>query len=52
MKLIIPEDKRRLRRIFEPYLDGMKLKDDAPEEAKKALEEYYTWFKKEIEYQH
>jgi hypothetical protein len=39
MRLILTEEERALRKIFEPYYDGLKtpsLSPDAPEEAVKA----------------
>ena len=48
MVFTIPEEKRKLERIFKPYEDGCKLRDDAPEEAKKAYEEFYKWFTEKL----
>lgn len=48
MVFLIPEEKRKLERIFKPYEDGCKLRDDAPEEAKKAYEEFYKWFTEKL----
>ena len=43
MRLILTEEERALRKIFEPYYDGLKtpsLSPDAPEEAVKAYKKY------------
>lgn len=46
MRIVIPKERAKLLDAFYPYLcckrdqDGMFLRDDAPEEAKKAFEEY------------
>lgn len=49
MYIVVPEEKQKLERIFKPYLDGVKLKTDAPQEAKDAYEAFYKWFNEEIE---
>lgn len=48
MRIVAPEEIKKLRRIFEPYLDGVKLKEDAPQEAKKAHESYFKWYDEEM----
>lgn len=48
MYIIIPEEKKKLERIFKPYLDGVHLKDDAPQEAVDAFNEFCEWFNKEL----
>lgn len=48
MYYIIPEDMRKLRAIFRPYLDGGGLRADAPEEAVKAYEKYMKWAKERL----
>ncbi len=48
MHIVVPEDKKKLRRFFEPYLDGVHLKEDAPQEAVDAFNEYYKWFDEEL----
>lgn len=45
MVFLIPEDMKKLKRIYLPYMDGCKLKSDAPKEAKLAFDKYMTWFK-------
>ncbi len=46
MRIPIPENRKKLLDIFYPYLycpkgeHGMHIRDDAPDEAKKAFEEF------------
>lgn len=44
MYLIMPEEIRKLKRIFKPYMEGCHLRDDAPPEAIEALEKYDKWY--------
>lgn len=48
MYVIPPEKIRKLKLIFEPYLEGCHLRKDAPKEAVDALDEYDKWFKENI----
>ena len=48
MYIIIPEEMKKLERIYTPYLDGVHLKEDAPKEAKDAYLAFYTWFGKKL----
>ena len=48
MYFLIPEDKKKLQRIYTPYLDGCKLRKGAPQEAINAFEEFNDWFKKKV----
>lgn len=48
MHIIVPEDKKKLKRIFRPYLEGAHLRDDAPQEAVDAFNEFYKWFNEEL----
>lgn len=48
MVFLIPEERRNLERVFAPYEDGCRLKEDAPEEAKRAYEEFYKWFAEKL----
>lgn len=47
MYIIIPEEKKKLERLFTPYLDGVKLKADAPPEVMKAYQDFNEWFKEQ-----
>lgn len=44
MYLIIPEEIRKLKRIFEPYMEGCHLRDDATTEAVEALKKFDEWY--------
>ena len=49
MRLILTEEERALRKIFEPYYDGLKtpsLSPDAQEEAVKAYKKYNELYDK------
>ena len=48
MHIIVPEEKKKLKRIFRPYLEGTHLREDAPQEVVDAYDEYYKWFEKEL----
>ena len=48
MYIIIPEEKKKLERIFEPYIEGVHLREDAPQEAVDAFNEFYKWFGEEL----
>ena len=48
MYIIIPEEMKRLERIYTPYLDGVRLKKDAPKEAIEAYETFFKWFSEKI----
>lgn len=43
MVIVIPEEIRALRKIFEPYCKGSVLNDDAPLEAQEAWHKYYSY---------
>ena len=43
MRLIYPEEIKKLKSIYEPYMIGAKLKDDAPIEADEAFEKFKEW---------
>ena len=43
MILIYPEEVRKLKSIYEPYMIGAKLKDDATIEAVEASEKFKEW---------
>jgi hypothetical protein len=43
MVVVLPEEIRKLKKIFEPYCKGIVLDKDAPEEAKKAYKEYFEY---------
>lgn len=43
MILIYPEKIKKLKTIYEPYMIGAKLKDDAPIEAVEAAEKFKGW---------
>ena len=43
MILIYPEKIKKLKTIYEPYMIGAKLKDDAPIEAVEAAEKFKEW---------
>ena len=43
MYLIIPEEIQKLKRIYEPYMEGCHLIENAPESAKRAYEDYFAW---------
>ena len=43
MILIYPEEVRKLKSIYEPYMIGAKLKDDATIEAVEASEKFKQW---------
>ena len=43
MRLIYPEEIKKLKSIYEPYMIGAKLKDDAPIEAVEAAEKFKEW---------
>lgn len=43
MVLIYPEEIKKLKIIYEPYMIGAKLKDDAPIEAVEAAEKFKEW---------
>ena len=45
----VPEEIRKLRGIYKPYLDGCHLVEDAPEEAKEALKKEDEWYKMAFE---
>ena len=44
MYLIVPEEIRKLERIFKPYMDGCHLREDAPQEAVEALKKHDAWY--------
>lgn len=44
MHVIIPEEMKKMERIYKPYLEGVHLKEDAPKDAKDAYLEFYNWF--------
>ena len=44
MYLIVPDEIRKLKRIFESYMEGCHLREDAPQEAIEALEKYDKWY--------
>ncbi len=44
MYFVIPEEKRRLQRVYKPYLEGVRLKENAPKEAIEAYNEFNRWF--------
>ena len=48
MYILIPEEMKKLERIYKPYLDGCKLKKDAPQEAVEAFERFFKWFEEEL----
>ena len=43
MILIYPEEIRKLKSIYEPYMIGAKLKDDATIEVVEASEKFKEW---------
>ena len=43
MVLIYPEEIKKLKSIYKPYMIGAKLKDDAPIEAVEAFEKFKEW---------
>lgn len=43
MVAVLPEEIRKLKRIFEPYCTGIVLDDDAPDEAKEAYKKYIEY---------
>ena len=43
MVLIYPDEIKELQKIYEPYMVGAKLKDDAPQEAVEAVEKFKQW---------
>ena len=45
MYLIIPKEIRKLERIFNPYIEGCHLVENAPEEAVEAFNKYFEWIK-------
>lgn len=47
MYLLVPEEIRQLRQVFMPFVEGCRLKKDAPKEAVEALEKFLEWFDKE-----
>lgn len=48
MYVIPPDEIRKLKLIFEPYLEGCHLRKDAPKEAADALNEYDKWFEENV----
>ena len=48
MYIIIPEEKKKLKRIFKPYLEGGHLNEDATQEAIEAFNEFYKLFDEEL----
>lgn len=46
MTLIIPDEIKELIKIFVPYKEGIKLRDDAPQEAKEAYDRVDKWFER------
>ena len=51
MVVLLPEDIRELKKIFEPYCQGVVLDEDAPEEAKEAYKKYYGYDDGQDEYE-
>ena len=45
MYLIVPDEIKALERIFEPYMEGCHLIENAPKEAIEALEKYCEWYR-------
>ena len=43
MVLIYPDEIKELQKIYEPYMVGAKLKDDAPQKAIDAFEAVKDW---------
>ncbi|MCI5723586.1 MAG: hypothetical protein MR283_06215 [Erysipelotrichaceae bacterium] len=43
MVLIYPDEIKELKKIYEPYMIGTKLKDDAPSEAVEAAIKFKEW---------
>lgn len=48
MYIIPPEEIRKLKLIFKPYLEGCYLRKDAPKEVVDAFDKYHKWFKENI----
>lgn len=44
MVLIVPDEIKKLEAIYKPFLDGCKIKSDAPEKAKEAYEKACKWY--------
>lgn len=49
MILRFPDEIKKLEKIFNPYLIGCHLKENAPEEAKDAFERYKAWIENALE---
>ena len=49
MYIIVPKEIKQLKKEFEPFLDGVKLKESAPQKSKEAYEKYFEWYDKELE---
>lgn len=49
MIVICPEERRKQKNIFEPYLEGCHLKEDAPQEVVDAYNDYFSWLEKVLE---
>ena len=43
--MVTPKEIKDLRKIFEPYLEGCHLKENAPKDATEAFEKYVKWHK-------
>ena len=46
MTLVIPDEIKELVKIYDPYKEGIKLRDDAPQEAREAYERVDKWFER------
>ena len=43
---LVPEEIRKLKDVYKPYLEGCHLREDATEEAKEALKKEDEWYEK------
>lgn len=46
MLLIIPEEIKELVKLYDPYKEGIRLRDDAPDEAKEAFDRVDKFFER------
>lgn len=49
MIVIYPEERRKQKNIFEPYLEGCHLRDDAPQEVVDVYNDFNLWLEKVLE---
>ena len=45
MRIPLTPEMKEYKKIYEPYLDGCHLKENAPDEAKEALEKVMSYYK-------